>query len=146
MLQLFEHYVGITDKSRKNRFFHRFLDFWPWSRNNYLIIPTTCSFPANFTRKNYMSELNFEKKKFSIFDRGLRFGLKIAKTTIFGRRMEFFFFFLFKRKFIIAFFGVNFTVDYPNVAIIPTLCRDHRQKSKKPIFSSFFLLLTVIPK
>ena len=27
MLQLFQHYFGITDKSRKNRFFHRFSDF-----------------------------------------------------------------------------------------------------------------------
>ena len=55
-------------------------------------------------------------------------------------------FFLFKRKFIIAFFGVKITGDYRNVAIIPTLFRDHRQKSKNPNFSSFFLLLTVITK
>ena len=45
-----------------------------------------------------------------------------------------------------VFFGVEFTLDNRDVAIIPTLFRDHRQKSKKPIFSSFFLLLTVIPK
>ena len=32
------------------------------------------------------------------------------------------------------------------VAIIPTLFRDHRQKSKKPNVSSFFRLFTVIPK
>ena len=36
------------------------------------------------------------------------------------------------------FFGVKFTGDYRNVAIIPILFRDHRQKSKKPNFSSFF--------
>ena len=27
MLQLFHHYFGITDKSRKNRIFHRFSTF-----------------------------------------------------------------------------------------------------------------------
>ena len=48
------------------------------------------------------------------------------------------------------FIGVKFTGDYRSVAITPTLFRDHRQKSKKPNFSSFFRLLTrnnyVIPK
>ena len=44
------------------------------------------------------------------------------------------------------FFGVKFTGDYRNVAIIPTLFRIHSQNLKKPNFSSFFLLLTVIPK
>ena len=43
-------------------------------------------------------------------------------------------------------FGVKFTGDYRSIAIIPILFRDHRQKSKKPNFSSFFRLLTVIPK
>ena len=57
-------------------------------------------------------------------------------------RTEFFLFV--EKKLTIGFFGVKFTEDYHNVAIIPTLFRDHRQKSKKPIFSSFFLLLTVI--
>ena len=46
----------------------------------------------------------------------------------------------------LVFFGVKFTGDYHNFAIIPTLFRDHRQKSKKPIFLYFFLLLTVINK
>ena len=41
MLQLFQHYSGITDESWKNRFFRRFSYFWPWSRNNYVMIPTT---------------------------------------------------------------------------------------------------------
>ena len=81
----------------------------------------------------------------SIPERGLRFGLKIAKATILRCRTEFFYV-LFKRKFIMAFFEAIFTGDYCNIAIIPTLFRDHRQKSKKPNFSSFFLLLTVIPK
>ena len=57
-----------------------------------------------------------------------------------------FFFFLLKRKFIIVFFDVKFAGDYRNAAIIPTLFLDHRQKSKKPNFSSFFLVLTVITK
>ena len=33
---------------------------------------------------------------------------------------------------------MKFIGDYRNDAIIPTLFRDHRQKSKKPNFSSFF--------
>ena len=144
MLQLFQHYSGITYKSRKNRIFHSFFDFWPWSRNNYVMISTTWYFPVNFTPKNYMSKLNFEKKKLLIPERGLGFRLKIAKTTILGCRTEFFV--LFKRKFFIVFFGVKFTGDYCDVAIISSLFRNHRQKSKKPNFSSFFRLLTVIPK
>ena len=43
-------------------------------------------------------------------------------------------------------YGVKFTGDYRNVAIILTLFRDHSQNSKKPNFSSFFRLFTVIPK
>ena len=50
------------------------------------------------------------------------------------------------KKLIIVFFTVKFTGDYRDVAIISTLFRDHSQKSKKPNFSSFFLLLIVIPK
>ena len=77
-------------------------------------------------------------------ERGLRFGLKsrIRPFSDVGRN----FFFLWKKKFIIVFFGVKFTGDYHNVAIIPTLFRDHRRKLEQPIFSSFFLLLTVITK
>ena len=145
MLQLFQHYSGITEISRKNRFFHRFFDVWPWSQNNYVMIPTTWKFPVNFTPKNYTSKLNFEKNKFSIPERGFRFGLKIGNRPFWdvGRN---FFFFSWKKKLIIVFFKVKFTGDYRSVAIIPTLFRDHRQKLKKPIFASFFLLLTVIPK
>ena len=47
---------------------------------------------------------------------------------------------------ITVFFGVEFTGDYRDVAIISTLFPDHSQSSKNPNFSSFFLLLTVVPK
>ena len=47
---------------------------------------------------------------------------------------------------IIVFFGVEFTGDYLDVAIRSTLFRVHSQNSKKPNFSSFFLLSTVITK
>ena len=91
-----------------------------------------------------MSKLNFEKKKFSIPERGRRFGLKIGKRPFWdiGRN----FFFLWKKKLIVVFFAVKFTGDHRNVAIIPSLFRHHSQNSKKPNFSKFFPLLTVIPK
>ena len=133
MLQSFQHYFGITVKIRKNRIFH-----------NYVMMLTTCSFPVNFTLKNYRSKLNFEKKKFSIPESGLRFDLKIDKRPFWDVRRNFFF--LWKNKLTIVFFGVKFTRDYRNVAIIPSLFRNHSQNSIKPIFSSFFLLLTVITK
>ena len=83
------------------------------------------------------------KKKIAIPERGFKFGLKIGKRPFWdvGR-----IFFLWKKKLFIDFFGVKFTGDYRDVAIIPTLFRDHRQKWKKPIFSSFFRLFTVIAK
>ena len=79
----------------------------------------------------------------TIPERGFRFDRKIGKRPFwdFGRN----FFFFWKKKLIIVFFGLEFTGDYRDVSIIPTLFRD-RQKSKKPIFSSFFLVLTVIAK
>ena len=80
-----------------------------------------------------MSKLYVEKKSFSIPERGLRFGLKITKTTILGCRTEFFFFV--EKKLIVVFFGVKFNGDYRNVASIRTFFRDHRQTSKKPNFS-----------
>ena len=55
-------------------------------------------------------------------------------------------FFLWEKKFIIVFFGVKFTGDYRDVAIISSLFRHHIQNSKKPNFSSFFRRFTVIPK
>ena len=92
MLQLFQHYSGITDKSWKNRFFHCLSYFWPSPRNNYVIIPTTWYFPVNFTLKNYTSKLNFEKKKFSIPGRGVRFDLKIDKRPFWDVGRNFFLF------------------------------------------------------
>ena len=87
--------------------------------------------------------MNFEQKKFSIPERGLRFGLKIGKRPLWdvGRN----FLFCGKKKLITVFFGVKFTGDYRDVAIISLLFRDHSQNSKKPNFSLFFRLLTVIP-
>ena len=137
---LFRHH----GQNSKHRIFHSFYHFWPWSRNNYVMIPTTLQLPVNYTPKNYTSKLNFEKTKISIPERGLRFGLKIGKRPFWdvGRN----FFFLWKKTLIIVFFGVKFTGDYRNVANIWTLFRDHSQNSEKPNFSSFFLLFTVITK
>ena len=67
-----------------------------------------------------------------------------GKTTILGCRKKIFF--LCEKKLTIVFFGMKFTGDYRNVAIISTLFRDHSQNLKNPNFSSFFRLLTVIPK
>ena len=39
-------------------------------------------------------------------------------------------FFSLETNVIVVFFGVEFTGDYRDIAIIPTLFRDHRQKSK----------------
>ena len=71
--------------------FSSFFDFWTWSRNNYVMIPTTCQFPVNFTPKNCTSKLNCEKKK--IFDsrKGFQVRSQNRKTTISGCRTEFFF-------------------------------------------------------
>ena len=90
-----------------------------------------------------MSKLNFEKRKFSIPERGLRFDLKIGKRPVCDVGRKFFFV---GKNLIVLFIGVKFTGDYCNVATIPTLFRDRIQNSKKPNFSLFFLLLTVIPK
>ena len=98
----------------------------------------------NFTLKNYTSISNFKKKKFSIPERGLRFDLKIDKRPFWDAGRNFFFFL--EKKVIIVFFGVKFTGDYRDLAIISTLFRDHSQNSKKPNFSSFFRLFTVISK
>ena len=70
--------------------FSSFFDFWTWSRNNYVMIPTTCQFPVNFTPKNCTSKLNCEKKKFSIPERGFRFGLKIGKRPFLDVGRNFF--------------------------------------------------------
>ena len=88
MLLLFQHHFGITDKSRKSRFFHRFSYFWPWSRNNDVMIQTTWYFPVNFTPKNYASKLNFKKKKILFLKRVSG----SVVTTILGCLTEFLFF------------------------------------------------------
>ena len=80
------------------------------------------------------------KKKISIPERGLRFGLKIAKTTISGVSDRQFFF-SWKKSLIAAFFGVKFTEDYYAFTIIPYLFRDRVQKSKKRWKIRFFQLL-----
>ena len=91
MLQSLQLFYGITVIIRKNRIFHSFFEFSPWSRNNYVMIPTTWQYPVNFTPKNYTSKLNFEKKKISIPERGFRFGLKIGKRPFWDVGRIFFF-------------------------------------------------------
>ena len=71
-----------------------------------------------------MSKLNFEKKNVR-FPKGVSGSVSKSENDHFGMS-DGIFFFLFKRKFIIVFFGVKFTGDYRNVAIISTLFRDHR--------------------
>ena len=85
------------------------------------MIPTTWGFPVNFTPKNGTSNLNFEKKKFSIPERG---SVSKLENDHFGMLDGIFFFFV-KKKLIILFFGVKFTGVYRNVAITLTLFRDH---------------------
>ena len=91
-----------------------------------------------------MSKLNFEKKKFR-FPKGFSDAVSKSENEHLGMSDGIFFFF-WKKKWIIVFFGVEFTGDYRNVAIILTLFRDLSQNSKKPNFSSFFRLYTMIPK
>ena len=134
---------GSQSNSKKPNFLSLF-DCSPWSRNNYVMIPTTWSFPVNFTPKNYTSKWNFEKKNF-------RFPKGVSGSVSKSRKRRFWdiggnFFFLWKKKLTIMFFGVKFTGDYRNIAIVSTLFRDHSQSSKKPNFLSFFRLFTVIPK
>ena len=90
-----------------------------------------------------MSKLNFEKKNFR-FPKRVSGSVLKSENDHLGMSDEIFFFR--KTKLIIVFYGVEFTGDYRDVAIISTLFRDHSQKSKKPNFPSFFLLLTVILK
>ena len=100
--------------------------------------------PGKFYPKKLYEWVKFWVKKFSIRERGLRFGLKNHKRPFWdvGRN----FFFLWKQKLNIVFLGVAFTGEYREIAIVSTLFRDYSQNSKNPNFSSFFLVLTVIPK
>ena len=70
-----------------------------------------------------MRKLNFEKKNYRFPKRASDLVSK-SENDHFGMS-DGIFFVVFKRKFIMAFFGVKFTGDYRNVAIIPTLFRDH---------------------
>ena len=87
--------------------------------------------------KNYTNKLNFKKKKFPLL-KVVSGSVSKSENVHFG--MSEGFFFLWEKKLSIVFFEVKFTGDYRNVAIISTLFRDHSQNSKKPNFSSFFLL------
>ena len=97
----------------------------------------------NFTAKNNTSKLNFKKINFR-FPKGVSGSVVKSENDHFGVSDGFFFFL--EKQLVIVFFGVEFTGDYSDFPIIPTLFRDHRRMSEKPIFSCFFLLLTVIPK
>ena len=90
--------------------------------------------PGKFHPKKLYEKVKFWEKKIFNSRKASQVPSKNRKTTILGCRPLFFFFFL-KKKLIIVFFGVKFTRDYRNVAIIPILCRGHRQKSRKPNFS-----------
>ena len=91
ILQSFQHYFVNTVKIRKNRIFHRFFYFWRWSRNNYVMIPTTWSFPENFTAKNYRSKISFEKKNFR-FPKGVSGSVSKSENDHFGMSDGIFFF------------------------------------------------------
>ena len=60
------------------------------------MIPTTLQFPVNFTPKDYTNKLNFEKKKFSISERGLGSVSKSANDHL-GMSDGIFFFFVKKK-------------------------------------------------
>ena len=99
--------------------------------------------PGKFHSKKLYEWDKLWEKKFSIPERGLSFDLKIGKRPVCDVGRKFFFV---EKKVDRLFFEVKFTGDYSNVATVPTLFRDHRQKSKKTNFLLFFLLLTVILK
>ena len=63
------------------------------------------------------------------------FDLKIDKRPFWDVGRNFFFV---EKNVYHRLFGLKFTGDYHNVAIIPTLFRDHRQKSKKTDFFIVF--------
>ena len=101
--------------------------------------------PGKFHPKKLYELVKFwDKKKFR-FPKGVSGSVLKSEKDYFGMS-DGIFFFLWKKKLIIVFFGVIFTGDYRNVAIILSLFRDHSQNSNKPIFLSFFRLFTVIPK
>ena len=139
MLQLFQHYFGITDKSRENRIFHRFFEFSPWSRNNNVMIPMTWYFPANLSPKNYTSKLNFEKKKFLI-PKGVSGSVSKSEYDHFGMS-DGIFFFLLKKKLIIVFFWGQVYRRLPQCCNYPNLMSGSQTKVEKTeifiVFSNF---------
>ena len=127
----------------KNRFFHRFSYFWLWSRNNYVMIPTTWLFPVNFTLKTYTSKWNFEKKNFQ-FPNGVSGSISKSRKRPFcdvGRN----FFFLSKKKLTRVYWGEVYW-RWPWCCNHCIIISGSQSKFKNPNFSSFFLLLTVITK
>ena len=96
--------LGSQSNSKKPNFLSLF-DCSPWSRNSYVMIPTTWSFPVNFTPKNYTSKWNFEKKNF-------RFPKGVSGSVSKSRKRPFFdigrnFFFLLKKSWPLCFSGWN---------------------------------------
>ena len=101
--------------------------------------------PVNFTPKNNTSKLNLRKKNFR-FPEGASGSVSKSENDHFGISDGIFF--LWKKKLIIVFFGVKFTEDYRDVAIISSLFRHHSQNSKKTkffiVFSTFDRDLEII--
>ena len=85
------------------------------------------------------------RKKNFRFPKGVSGSVSKSENAHFGMS-DGIFFFLWKKKLIVVFFGVKFTGDYRDVAIISLLLLDHSKNSKNPNYSSFFLLLTMITK
>ena len=130
-------------KFEKSEFFYRFFYFWPWSRNNYVMIPTSWSFPVNFTPKNYTSKLNFEKKNF-------RFPKGVSGSVSKSRQRPFWvsdgiFFFCWKKSWPLCFSGSNL----PEITGILQSFQHYFGITVKFEKTEFFIviwLFTVIPK
>ena len=83
-----------------------------------------------------MSKLNFQKQYFR-FPKGFSDAVSKSENDHFGMSDEIFFFF-WKKTSIIVFFGVEFTGDYRNVALILTLFRDPVKIRQNRICHRFF--------
>ena len=79
--------------------------------------------PGEFHPKNYTSKLNSQKKNFR-FPKGVSGSVSKWENDHCGMSDEIFFF-LGEKKLTIVFFGMKYTGDYRNVAIISKLFRDH---------------------
>ena len=78
------------------------------------------------------------RKKIFRFPKGVSGSVSKSENDHFGMSDGIFFFFG-EKKSIIVVFGVKFTGDYRNVAIISTLFRDHSQNPKK---NEFFIVFS----